>query len=84
MIQVVFFGQLRERMKTGSLQLDGSGINSVAELKQQLAAMDSHWRSVLENEAAQLLAAVNQQMGNDTTPVKDGDEVALFPPVTGG
>ncbi|HEX5802142.1 MAG TPA: MoaD/ThiS family protein [Azospira sp.] len=31
-----------------------------------------------------LKSAVNQEMARATTPVKDGDEVAFFPPVTGG
>jgi molybdopterin synthase sulfur carrier subunit len=31
-----------------------------------------------------LLSAVNQEMANGQTPVRDGDEVAFFPPVTGG
>lgn len=84
MITVLFFGQLRDRMKTGSVQLDANGISTVAGLKQQLAAQDPHWQSVLEQEASQLLAAVNQEMGNDDSSLKDGDEVALFPPVTGG
>jgi molybdopterin synthase sulfur carrier subunit len=29
-------------------------------------------------------AAVNQEMASGETPVADGDEVAFFPPVTGG
>ncbi len=31
-----------------------------------------------------LRVAVNQEMAQPTTPVKPGDEVAFFPPVTGG
>ena len=31
-----------------------------------------------------LRVAVNQDMARDDTPVKEGDEVAFFPPVTGG
>jgi molybdopterin synthase sulfur carrier subunit len=31
-----------------------------------------------------LLAAVNMEYADFATPVKDGDEVAFFPPVTGG
>jgi molybdopterin synthase sulfur carrier subunit len=31
-----------------------------------------------------LLTAVNQELASPQTPVADGDEVAIFPPVTGG
>jgi molybdopterin converting factor small subunit len=34
--------------------------------------------------AVHVMSAVNQQMVKDEEPVSDGDEVAFFPPVTGG
>jgi molybdopterin synthase sulfur carrier subunit len=41
------------------------------------------WQSALA-EGKALRVAVNQEMALPTTPVKPGDEVAFFPPVTGG
>lgn len=81
MINVLFFAQLRERLGCAQLQVDGDGI-SVLQLKQQLAAMQPHWpRWLLDKD---LLAAVNQTLATSDAIVYSGDEVALFPPVTGG
>ncbi len=41
------------------------------------------WGSALAQGKA-LRVAVNQEVAQPTTPVKPGDEVAFFPPVTGG
>ena len=84
MISVLFFGQLKDRLKTGRIEVSAKGVGSVAALKQKLESENQSWKAVFEEEGQQLLAAVNQEMGNDRTAVSDGDEVALFPPVTGG
>jgi molybdopterin synthase sulfur carrier subunit len=47
-----------------------------------LAARDEKWQ-VLRTRR-NLRYAVNQEMARLDTPVADGDEVAFFPPVTGG
>ncbi|MGZ5258170.1 MAG: MoaD/ThiS family protein [Burkholderiales bacterium] len=41
------------------------------------------WAQAL-SETKPIRAAVNQEMASADTPVNDGDEVAFFPPVTGG
>ena len=55
---------------------------SVEALRQQLAAKGDRWALALEE--GRLLAAVNQTLVSFDHPVVSGDEVALFPPVTGG
>ncbi|EWH10052.1 molybdopterin synthase small subunit [Catenovulum agarivorans DS-2] len=81
MIKVLFFAQLRETLGTEQceVELDSCTIN---ELKQQLIQSQPEWQQALTQ--ANLLVAVNQAMANGQTVVKAGDEVALFPPVTGG
>ncbi len=74
MIKVLFFAQVRELVNTDSLTLDGS-FENVAALRAHLAAQGDRWA---------LLAAVNQTLVELTHPLADGDEVAFFPPVTGG
>ena len=54
---------------------------SVAALRRHLIHEYPHWAAHLDGR---LLSAVNQEMANGQTPVRDGDEVAFFPPVTGG
>ncbi len=81
MIKVLFFAQVRELVGCDSLTLE-SEFASVEALRQQLAARGDRWALALEE--GRLLAAVNQTLVSFDHPVVSGDEVALFPPVTGG
>ncbi|AVR03501.1 molybdopterin synthase sulfur carrier subunit [Pluralibacter gergoviae] len=81
MIKVLFFAQVRELVGTDSLML-ASSPDTVEGLRQQLAARGDRWALALEE--GKLLAAVNQTLVEATHPIADGDEVAFFPPVTGG
>jgi len=81
MIKVLFFAQVRELVGCDSLTLE-SEFQSVEALRQQLAARGERWALALEE--GRLLAAVNQTLVSFDHPVVSGDEVALFPPVTGG
>ncbi|MDU5452663.1 molybdopterin synthase sulfur carrier subunit [Pseudescherichia vulneris] len=81
MIKVLFFAQVRELVGCDSLTLE-SEFQSVEALRQELAARGDRWALALEE--GRLLAAVNQTLVSFDHPVVSGDEVALFPPVTGG
>jgi len=82
MIKVKFFAVLRERLGTSEMSLEPTGINTVEDIIAALKKQsDKHQK---ELERYQLLCAVNQDMLPLSTSVKAGDEVALFPPVTGG
>ncbi|MCF1427710.1 MAG: molybdopterin synthase sulfur carrier subunit [Shewanella sp.] len=83
MINVLFFAQVRELLGTAKLEVafDDSLISTEA-LRAYLAAQDDKWARVMAND--KLLVAVNQTISNWEAAVKDGDEVAFFPPVTGG
>jgi len=50
---------------------------------EQLRARDSRWTEAFA-PGRQWRVAVNQQMASPATPVRPGDEIAFFPPVTGG
>lgn len=86
MIKVLFFGQLREILQTDNLELDinklGNQPVSVAQLRGFLQAKNELWKEYLC--ASRSLVAVNQTMASDTSLIAGDDEVALFPPVTGG
>ncbi len=82
MIKVVFFAALREQLDCSDLSLESDNINTIADIKQQLSDKNEHWQQVFSN--ASLLSAVNHDMVDSSHPVKSGDEVAFFPPVTGG
>ncbi|KFC82796.1 molybdopterin synthase sulfur carrier subunit [Buttiauxella agrestis] len=81
MINVLFFAQVRELVDCDRLQLDAT-FSDVEELRAELANRSERWALALES--GKLLAAVNQTLVSFDSPLTDGDEVAFFPPVTGG
>lgn len=81
MIKVLFFAALREQLGCAALPLEYSGQATVAEVKSSLIQRDPSFKPLAEQ---QLLYAVNQTLCGQDNPVNDGDEVAFFPPVTGG
>ncbi|NQY86343.1 MAG: molybdopterin converting factor subunit 1 [Colwellia sp.] len=82
MIKVVFFAALREQLECSELTLSSENIATVADLKQQLASKNEQWQALFDNSS--LLSAINHDMVDSEQPIKPGDEVAFFPPVTGG
>ena len=83
MINVLFFAQVRELLGESSIQVEATAETITAEaLRAVLASKDDKWGKVLVSD--KLLVAVNQTISGWDTPVQDGDEVAFFPPVTGG
>ena len=81
-VKVLYFAGLREQLGTSGEDLDVSP-TTVAGLRSQLMARGGAWQSALAQGRA-LRVAVNLEMAQPTTPVKPGDEIAFFPPVTGG
>jgi molybdopterin synthase sulfur carrier subunit len=75
-VTVRFFASLRERMGCEQQVLDPAGLDSVAAVWSRV----SGGRPMPPNT----LAAVNLDYVTPQHPVADGDEVAFFPPVTGG
>lgn len=73
-IQVKFFASLREQLGRSDTEI--AAVNTVAEAWQQ--ATDG------EPLPERILVAVNLDYATLDSAVKDGDEVAFFPPVTGG
>lgn len=81
MINILFFAQVRELIGCDRLTLDNA-FPSVEAIRHHLAARSDRWALALEE--GKLLAAVNQTLVSFDHQVVDGDEVAFFPPVTGG
>jgi len=81
--RILFFAGLREALGTGSEALAlPAGVATVGALRDHLAARGEPWGALATTK--NLRAAVNQQMVGLDAPVRAGDEVAFFPPVTGG
>jgi molybdopterin synthase sulfur carrier subunit len=83
-LKLVFFARLREDLGTGAEELAlPAGVGTVQALRAHLAARGGAWGATLAQGRA-IRVAVNHEMAQPGTPVKSGDEVAFFPPVTGG
>ncbi|MCG7598721.1 cyclic pyranopterin monophosphate synthase MoaC [Halomonas sp. McH1-25] len=82
-VQVKLLAELRERLGISDVDIPFESLPSptVAGLKQALRLHDERFSLLTERR---VLCAVNQVMSADDMSLTDGDEVAFFPPVTGG
>ncbi len=84
MITVLYFARLREGLGTGAEEIAlPHTVQDLDGLRALLIARGGAWAEELAPEKA-IRAAVNQSVASGDTRVADGDEVAFFPPVTGG
>lgn len=81
-LTVRLFARLREELGTESLTLPASEHQTVADLLTLLASQGGAWTQLTDGQP--VMVAVNQTMAKPSSPVQPGDEVAFFPPVTGG
>ena len=80
-ITVLFFATLRDRIGTRQLTLElDSAANSIERLRQLLT---ERYPAASDNLSV-ALAAINEEFAFDHDQISDGDEVAFFPPVSGG
>jgi molybdopterin synthase sulfur carrier subunit len=83
-LKLLFFAALREQLGVADESIDlPEGVTTVAALRLHLMQRGEAWQKALASNRA-LRVAVNQDMAQASTPVAPGDEVAFFPPVTGG
>jgi len=83
-IKILYFAGLREQLGSPGEDLDAvPAVTTVAGLRALLMARGGAWQTALAQGRA-LRVAVNQEMAQPSTAVRPGDEVAFFPPVTGG
>ena len=82
MIKVLFFAQIREVIGTDKLELEATEGLTAEALRQQLLTRGDKWQLALGD--ANVLVAINQTLSGWDSAVASGDEVAFFPPMTGG
>jgi len=84
MATVHYFASIREKLGLSTEQLElPSQVDTVNALVALLIEQHgSSWEEVLKKSS--VLVAVNQSVVSFTSPVTNGDEIAFFPPVTGG
>jgi len=84
MLKVLFFGRVRDELGCDALQVPWEEKTAELDSLQRLIC-EQHgqkWKSVLGQE--NIIRAVNHQVVGGNPVLEDGDEVAFFPPVTGG
>jgi len=83
-IRILYFARLREDMGIAQEMFElPAAVSDVKSLREQLAARGGA-SAVALGAGKAVRVSVNQDLARNDTPVKAGDEIAFFPPVTGG
>jgi molybdopterin synthase sulfur carrier subunit len=83
-VKVLYFASLREQLGTSGEEVElPEGVRTMAQLRSHLRSRGGSYEQALSDRRA-LRMALNQDMAQPAAPLKAGDEVAFFPPVTGG
>ena len=83
-VKLLYFASIREALGRDAEDLElPAGVATIAALRSHLRTRGGAWADALA-EGRLLRAAVNQDMAQPAAAIKAGDEVAFFPPVTGG
>jgi molybdopterin synthase sulfur carrier subunit len=83
-VKVLFFASLREQLGRAREDIElPAGVSTLGGLRAHLMARGGAWGTALA-DGRRLRAAVNQDMALPEATLRAGDEVAFFPPVTGG
>ncbi|HUJ28138.1 MAG TPA: molybdopterin converting factor subunit 1 [Myxococcales bacterium] len=83
-LKLLFFAGLREQLGSSGEEIElPGGVATLGAVREQLRARGGNYARVFSGKTL-VRMALNQEMAQPAAPVKDGDEVAFFPPVTGG
>lgn len=83
-VKILYLARLREDLGRSEESMElPAGVATVDALRAHLMARGGIWREALAANRA-LSIAVNHDIAREATPIKAGDEIAFFPPVTGG
>ncbi len=83
-MKICYFAWMREKMDMAEEELTlPTTIKTVADLMDFLKKRDEKGAHAFDDSSL-LRVAVNQSFANFDHPLSDSDEVAFFPPVTGG
>jgi len=83
-VTVLYFAALRERVGRAREECEvPEGVETIDALREWLIARGEPWVGAF-TRVKSVRAAVDQSMARGDTPLREGAEVAFFPPVTGG
>lgn len=84
MITILYFARLKESVKYSTEQIElPDSVRCIADLKAMLAKRGDTWATQFADHQP-VRAAINHALVHNQALIRDGDEVAFFPPVTGG
>ena len=83
-ISILYFARIKEAVNYSSESIDlPMDINTVTALKNYLALRGENWANLFNGKQV-VRAAINHALVDDLAVINAGDEIAFFPPVTGG
>lgn len=83
-INILYFARIKESVNYSSENIDlPNDVATVTALKNYLALRGENWASLFNGKQV-IRAAINHALVDDMAKINAGDEVAFFPPVTGG
>ena len=84
MIKVLYFARLKESLNYSTEDMElPAGVKTVEQLMTYLSQRGEAWSAIF-NSKQPIRAAINHTVVKKDAVIQDGDEVAFFPPVTGG
>lgn len=84
MITVLYFARLKESLNYSTEEMElPESVQTIAQLKTHLAKRGEAWANLFNGKQT-IRAAINHALVENDAAIKNGDEVAFFPPVTGG
>ena len=83
-IKILYFARIKEAVNYSTEEIDlPSDVLTVTALKNHLSQRGENWANLFNGKQV-VRAAINHTLVDDLAKIKAGDEVAFFPPVTGG
>jgi sulfur-carrier protein len=83
-IKVLYFARIKEAVNYSTEEITlPEGVSTVTALKNYLAKRGETWANLFNGKQI-VRAAINHNLVDDLAAINAGDEVAFFPPVTGG
>ncbi len=83
-INILYFARIKESVNYSSENIDlPKDVVTVTALKNYLALRGENWANLFNGKQV-IRAAINHALVDDMAKISAGDEVAFFPPVTGG